>query len=47
MNKWVDNNIGYEAARMISESLKINISLTILNLKGDEIEVNESTNKKN
>ena len=31
---------------MISESLKTNTSLTTLDLRGDEIEVNEKTNKK-
>ena len=36
MKKWRDNNIGDEGARMISESLKTNTTLTILNLSGDE-----------
>ena len=31
-----DNNIGDEGARMISESLKTNTTLTELNLEGDE-----------
>ena len=35
------NNIGDEGARMISESLKTNTTLTTLNLAGDEIEVND------
>ena len=39
------NNIGVEGARMISESLKINTTLTTLNLDSDEIEVNEIQNK--
>ena len=32
---WTDNNIGEEGARMISEALKINSSLTDLNLYCD------------
>ena len=35
------NNIGEFGARMISESLKTNATLTELNLYGDEIEWNE------
>ena len=38
---WTDNNIGAEGAKMISESLKINTTLTALHLDGDEIEVSE------
>ena len=34
---WTDNNIGEEGAKMISESLKINTTLTTLNLGCDEI----------
>ena len=34
--KWIDNEIGDEGAKSISEALKINTSLTILNLRGDE-----------
>ena len=33
---WTGNNIGDEGARMISEALKCNSSLTELNLNGDE-----------
>ena len=33
---WTDNNIGDEGARMISESLKTNTTLTTLYLGGDE-----------
>ena len=33
--KWIDNQIGYEGAKSISESLKINTSLTELHLGGD------------
>ena len=33
--KWI-GNIGYEGAKSISESLKINSSLTELDLGGDE-----------
>ena len=36
MKKWTDNNIGDEGARMISESLKTNTTLTKLNLSGNE-----------
>ena len=39
---WTVNNIGVEGARMINESLKINTTLTLLDLGGDEIEVNEN-----
>ena len=34
--KGTDNEIGDEGARSISESLKINTSLTTLNLRSDE-----------
>ena len=34
--KWVGNEIGNEGAKRISESLKINSSLTLLNLWRDE-----------
>ena len=33
---WTANNIGDEGARMISEALKINSTLTKLNLRCDE-----------
>ena len=33
---WTDNDIGAEGAGMISEALKINSTLTELNLGGDE-----------
>ena len=36
MNKWTDNEIGDEGASKISESLKVNTTLTELNLTGDE-----------
>ena len=35
MKEWIDNGIGSEGAKAISESLKINTSLTELNLDGD------------
>ena len=38
---WTVNKIGDEGARMISESLKTNTTLTELNLSRDEIEWNE------
>ena len=34
--KWIGNKIGYEGAKTISESLKINTSLTSLDLGSDE-----------
>ena len=36
MKEWIGNQIGYEGAKTISESLKINTSLTELSLGGDE-----------
>ena len=36
MKKWIDNQLGYEGAKAISESLKINTLLTSLNLGCDE-----------
>jgi len=36
MNKWTDNHIGDEGANKISESLKVNTTLTLLVLDGDE-----------
>ena len=36
---WTTNKIGDEGARMISESLKINTTLTKLDLRRDEIVV--------
>ena len=36
---WTDNNIGDEGARMISEALKTNTTLTTLGLGSDENEV--------
>ena len=39
---WTGNNIGVEGARVISESLKINTTLTTLSLFSDEIEVDEN-----
>ena len=35
-DKWVDNQIGDEGAKRISESLKVNTSLTELDLRSDE-----------
>ena len=37
MKKWACNKIGDEGARMISEALKTNSTLTELNLYSDEI----------
>ena len=34
--KWTDNQIGSEGASKISESLKINTTLTKLDLRGEE-----------
>ena len=39
--KWIVNQIGYEGAKRISESLKINTSLTSLDLSCDEMKWNE------
>ena len=36
MKKWIANQIGYEGAKTISESLMINTSLTSLDLGCDE-----------
>ena len=36
---WTGDDIGDSGARMISESLKTNTTLTTLYLEGDEIEV--------
>ena len=44
---WTGNNIGDSGARMISESLKTNTTLTTLGLIGEENEVNEITKYKN
>ena len=41
MKKWIGNQIGDEGAKTISESLKINTSLTELNLWSDEKVTNE------
>ena len=38
MNKWTDNGIGVEGASKISWSLKVNTTLTELDLVGDEYE---------
>ena len=35
VKEWIGNQIGDEGAEVISESLKINTSLTELNLAGD------------
>ena len=43
--KWIGNKIGYEGAKTISESLKINTSLTSLGLSGDEKIRNEKQRK--
>ena len=47
--KWIANGIGDEGAKSISESLKINTSLTELYLWGEEKIANEKErrNKKN
>ena len=38
-NKWTGNEIGDEGASKISESLKVNTTLTVLYLCGDEYEL--------
>ena len=42
---WTASDIGDEGAKMISESLKINATLTKLDLHNDEIEINEKKQK--
>ena len=44
--KMIDNEIGDEGAKRISESLKINTSLTSLGLSGDEKIRNEKQRMK-
>ena len=46
MRKWIDNEIGDEGAKTISESLKINTSLTTLSLWSDEKIRNEKEKRK-
>ena len=46
-DKCIDNKIGYEGVKTISESLKINTSLTTLNLGCDEKIWNEKEKKWN
>ena len=41
LKEWIDNQIGNEGVKRISESLKINTSLTELNLDRDEKKRNE------
>ena len=36
MNKWTDNKIGDSGASKISESLKVNATLTELDLRSEE-----------
>ncbi len=40
-NKWTGNIIGEEGAIKISETLKVNTTLTVLDLRGDDKEKNE------
>ena len=47
MKEWIGNGIGTEGAKAISESLKINTSLTYLNLSGDEKIWNEKERQYN
>ena len=44
--QWIGNEIGCEGAKAISESLKINTSLTELDLRGDEKIRNKKREKK-
>ena len=46
MKKWVDNEIGDEGAKRISESLKINTSLKSLELYSDEKEMKRKRENK-
>ena len=45
MKKGIGNRIGIEGAKTLSESLKINASLTTLNLGGDEKRRNKREEK--
>ena len=45
-DKWIVNNIGDDGAKAISESLKINTSLTELDLHSDEKIRNEKRENK-
>ena len=45
MKEWKDNQIGDEGAKSISESLRINTSLTKLNLLSDQKIWNEKREK--
>ena len=45
-NKWTGNKIGDSGASKISESLKVNTTLTKLNLSCDEMNKNESEKEK-
>ena len=45
VKEWIGNQIGSEGAKTISESLKINTSLTELGLEGDE-KIEEMKKKK-
>ena len=46
MKEWIGNGIGDEGAKRISESLKINTSLTKLDLIGDEKKMEREYNEK-
>ena len=46
MKEWIDNGIGDEGAKAVSESLKINTSLTTLDLERDEKIRNEKERRK-
>ena len=46
VKEWIGNQIGYEGVKRISESLKINTSLTELDLGGDKKIWNEKEKKK-
>ena len=46
-SNWTDGHIGVEGAKMISGSLKINTTLTKLNLSGDDIIIKWRNNIKN
>ncbi len=44
--KWIDNYIRDEGAQTLSEALKINTSMTSLNLRGDENEMKWSDGRR-
>ena len=46
MNNETDNQLGAEGAKAINEAMKINTTLTSLDLRGDDIILKERNRKK-